>query len=316
MTEDERAVQTRSTTPAQDTAPAAETGGPPSPEEQRRLERQISRRARAFDVPALLRVLRWLGWREEELLFRSHLSTASPGALIHAVEFSHRPRREVRVTLNLGLLGPQSPLPSYFFRSLDTSAIDSARFVEFVGYFDHRVLRSFLKAIYPEDNRQLFADWERTKRRYLHFLDLRSQATLCWMFSQTFPELGVTVEKAALGRTVQAQSLVLGSASLGGDAVFGKQAKVPVDGRRVTLTAEAEATASGRPWPAEIAARLEAVLFPVLREIGLDLEVFLVIEAQRSWARLEGESYLGFDKVQGGAQSPRRIRLFRGYVIA
>lgn len=308
-------METSATATAKDAPRAAKRPAPPSPEEQRRVEQQVSRRARAFDVPALLRVLRWLGWREEEVRYRSHLTTSSPGTLIHAVEFSHQPRREVLVTLNLGLLGPQSPLPSYFFRALDTSAIDSKRFVEFVGYFDHRVLRSFLKAIYPEQNRQIFADWERTKRRYLHFLDLRSQATLHWMFSQTFPELGVTVEKAALGRTVQAQALVLGSASLGGDAVFGKSAMVPVDGRQVTLTAEAETTADGRPWPAVIEDRLEGVIFPVLREIGIDLEVFLVIEAQQSWARLEGESYLGFDKVRGGSQSFRRIRVFRGHLI-
>jgi len=56
-------------------------------------------------------------------------------------------------------------------------------------------------------------------------------------------------------------------------------------------------------------------IFPLLKSVGIDLEIALVILLQRSWARLHDESYLGYDRIQGGKAEFRRIRIFQGYLF-
>lgn len=274
----------------------------------------MAKRIHTFDLKSLLQLLAAMGWRPEEILLTSHYSNTSQDGLIHAIEFLKDPVRQVHIILNMGLLSAQSPLPTYFFKKIE-EAVDTQRFVEFLGYFDHVMLSNYVRAIYPELDPAVFGDWDRTKRRYVYFLNLKANATLHWLFQSIFPELSVRVDKATLQRGVSAQPLRLGSAQLGGDAVFGKKTTIPVNGRRVTLTSEQEQSDSGQPWPRIIQQRLEEFVFPILREVGLDLEVTLVITSQRSWARLQQESYLGYDKVQGGDVPQRRITLFSGYIV-
>jgi hypothetical protein len=280
------------------------------------LEREIASRIREFDVLALLRLLQALGFEPQEIQFASHHSTTSQVGLIHDIEFLHEPVRLVRIILNMGLLSSQSPLPSYFMKKMDTGEVDTRSFVDFIGYFDHLSLQGYLEQIYPETNRHLFPDWPRTKRRYLHLLNLRSCVTLHWLFQSVFPELGLSVERVSLPRGVKTTPLRLGEVTLGSDAVFGKKTSIPVLGRRVTLLTDAELTDSGQPWPAEIKRRLEEIILPILAAVGMDLEVLLVVQAQKSWAKLQEESYLGYDKLQGGQDLHRRIKVFSGYVLS
>jgi hypothetical protein len=44
----------------------------------------------------------------------------------------------------------------------------------------------------------------------------------------------------------------------------------------------------------------------------MDLEIILVIRTQKTWAKLKSDSYLGYDKIRGGEESYRRIRIFTG----
>ncbi len=60
---------------------------------------------------------------------------------------------------------------------------------------------------------------------------------------------------------------------------------------------------------------MERLVFPVLRAVGVDLQVALVIRAQETHARLSGESHLGYEKVKGGAADYRRINLFQGHLV-
>jgi hypothetical protein len=280
------------------------------------IEKQIAARVREFDLLALLRLLYSLGWQPHELLLRSHHSNASQLSLIESIEFSTDPVRAVRITLNLGLLSAQSPLPSYFMKKMDTGEIEAAAFADFLGYFDHLMLRNYLAFIYAEANTQLFPDWDRTKRRYLHFLNLKSCATLHWLFQLIFPELRLRAEKVVVPRGVKMMPLRLGEVELGSDAVFGKKSTVQVVGRRVTLFGDEEIAESGQPWPAEITRRLQETILPILSAVGVDLEIFLVVRAQKAWAKLRSESYLGYDKIRGGDAHQRRIKVFSGHVVS
>ncbi|MEW5802328.1 MAG: type VI secretion system baseplate subunit TssG [bacterium] len=275
-------------------------------------EAKIAGRIHEFDPVSLLHLLEFLGYRAEEIVFRSHVSLSSQPSLIQGIEFQTEPIRQVIISMNLGLSSAQSPLPSYFSKYMDSGMIDASAFIDFIEYFDHCLILDYLSNLYPEINTRLFSNWELTKRRYLLMLDFKSCATLHWLFQLVFPELGVKVEKVMLQRVLQISSVRLGVTVLGSDAVLGREKGVAVHGRQITLVSEGEFTDSGEPWPREIEKRLDDTLFPLLRMMSIDLEIVLVIRAQKRWARLHAESYLGYDKIQGGQANYRQIRIFRG----
>ena len=279
------------------------------------LEADISKKIHSFDVISLLRTLERIGYGRDEVLFKSHHSLSSQPGLIHEISFQELPARRVTVTLNLGLLGVQTPLPSYFQKKLDRGMLDTQAFLDFIGYFDHVILHDYLFAVYPEINRSVFSDWELAKRQLLMMMDLQSPATLHWLFRLVFPELGIQARKAVLSRDLTAIPLVLGKAALGSDAVFGKKSSTPVLGRRVTLFSETEFTNQGIPWAREIRERLDTVVFPLLRSVGIDLEILLVIRSRESWSKLDSESYLGYDSIRGGQTPRRRVRVFSGRLV-
>jgi hypothetical protein len=278
------------------------------------LEKKISANIHKFDLFCLIELLIDIGYPLEKILFKSHDSITSQPGLIHAITFQNTADRQVIITLNLGLLGVQSALPSYFQKKIHKSSVDYIRFVDFIGYFDNFLIKSYLFAIYPEINRVLFTDWESTKRRYLQMLDLKLCSTLHWLFQLVFPELGVKVEKAQLRQGMQIESIQLGKTVIGDDAVFGKKTTAPVYGRKATLISESDLTDPGEPWLGVIRQRLAEQIFPILGTVGIDMEIFLVIRAQKGWAKLLTNSYLGYDKIRGGQEKYRRILIFKGRI--
>ncbi len=278
------------------------------------LERKVQKRVHEFDLISLLRLLMSMGYGPQEVRFMSHNSICSQAGLIHGIRFSPEPVKEVVITLNLGLLSAQSPLPTYFRKKMDSEISESRAFVDFIGFFDHHLIRDYICNIYPEINRFFFPSWELTKRRYLHILDLKSCSSLHWLFQAVFPEIGVQMVKALLSRDLQTIPVSLGKSALGSDAVFGRKARVPIHGRRITLYSEDENTATQVPWPREIKNRLESLVFPLLRPVGINLEIYLVLKSQKRWARLHRETYLGYDRIRDSGESYRRIRIFRGYI--
>ncbi len=262
---------------------------------------------------ALLALLAWLGRAPEEILFESSIGDVSQPALLQSVAFE---RAQVTVTLNMGLLGTQSVLPSYFKRILEDADVDDESFTDFLRFFDHRLLEGWLHSLAPERDRKIFRDFERTKASYVRLLGLRSTSTMHWLVALAYPELGVRVEPSTMKRTVKLEGARLGHCELGGGAVLGGRARAPVPGFLVTLYADEEHTELGRPWAEEVKRRLDALVFPAVREAALELKVVLVIRSEKVWARLGPGSYLGFDRVKGGVRRNREIQVFNGRVGA
>ncbi len=279
------------------------------------LKEKIAGEIHRFDVISLLYLLFGMGYTQEQISFVSHHSLSSQPSLLEKVEFRDGPHFKVVVYVNLGLLSVQSPLPSYIFHQLDQGVIDSEAFADFVAFFDRCLLGKFFLSIYPEINREAFPDWESAKRQFAGMLDPRSSSTLYWLFSIVFPELGVQVEKAMLKRGLETNDIVLGRSFLDGNSVFGKRTVIDVQGIRVALTTDEEKTCLGVPWPREILDRMDSMIFPLLKSVGIDLEVFLIITTQTSWAKLHGESFLGYDRIKGGKARKRRIPIFQGYLV-
>ncbi|MHC4393903.1 MAG: tetratricopeptide repeat protein, partial [Planctomycetota bacterium] len=283
----------------------------------RRIEKRMAKRIKSFDLMAALALLRHLGYGPEDIIMRSNTSWASQSSVIHKVEFFLRPIRHVVLTMNIGLLSPFSPLPSYFRKIIDHAPIDEDSFTDFLHFFDHGVLQRYLESIYPEKDPALYANWPGTKHDYLQLMGLRSRDTLYLLFQSVFPELGITVERAPINRNLLADVAVIGVSSLGGRATLGGRTAVPVGGFKVMLYAEQDLTFTGQSWASEVQRRLEEDIFPLLHSVGLDLMVRLVIQTQRGWARLAAQdavSQLGFDRIRSDVERPRDVMIFCGMV--
>lgn len=275
------------------------------------LESRIVRDIWRFDPINLLILLAHLGYGMDDILFCSHFSECSQSRLIEAIEFRRSPRKVV-ITLNLGLLVGQSVLPNYLFKQVHNNTIDAQRFAEFFGYFDDRLLRRFLLAIYPEYDEAVFHNWETAKKAALYTLRLDSIATLHWLMQLVFPELQVRVEKSTFQRHIDLGAPILGKSRLGYQAVFGKINKLPVSGKRITLISDEDHYIDDQPWPHEIERRLQKLIFPTLQGVDMHLEIWLIIRTQSGWLGLKPSSYLGYESILSDQCEPRHIRIFSG----
>lgn len=272
---------------------AGGSGEPPRDEVRRGVERRVQARAREFSLPALLDVLQLLDYRPDEIEFLGVMSYAFPGSLIHAVDFVEVPRRIVRISLHMGLLSAQSPLPSYFLKYAEQ--LESDALFDFLGFFDHHLLRRRAASLYPERDRTLFADWSETQAQLLQLIGLTAPSTLHWLFQRVYPELGIEVRRSTERKPLNAEGVVLGNAKLGEACAFGGGTTVPVGGLEVTLYSEEELTPTGTAWAVEASLRLNRRIFSALGETDVYLTVYLVIMEQTSWLMMEDERYLGFE---------------------
>lgn len=271
------------------------------------LEREIARRATEFDPLALVRVLAEAGYAPEEIQFKSNPTDASAVSLVTAIEFHSIPPRRVEVTVNLGLLGSQSPLPSYFKQLLADGEVDENSFLEFLHFFDNQLIRGLLHAAEPELSTDVFSDFDQTKLDCLRLMGLGSTTTLHWLFKLVFPELGVRVQQGTMNRIVPLDGIRIGSSQVGGAGVMGGRAKVPVAGFTITLYCDEEHSDFGHPWVEEVRRRLDSLAFPPLAGASLHLRISLVIRSEKVFARLSRESYLGFDRIRGGQRRNREV---------
>jgi predicted component of type VI protein secretion system len=247
----------------------------------------------------------------DDIMFCSHFSSSSQSRLIESVKFQESPRK-VLITLNLGLLGAQSLLPNYLFKQVDDNTIEDQRFSKFFGFFDDRLLRRFLLAIYPEYDESIVPNWETRKKASLQTLKLDSVANLHWLAQLIFPELQIRVEKLTLQRHIDLGAPILGKTQLGYQAVLGKIKKVPVLGKRITLISDEDNFKNNQPWPDEVKQRLQKLMLPTLQGIDLDLEIWLMIRSQSTSLSLKANSYLGYENIEGDAAQIRQIRIFSG----
>ena len=276
------------------------------------LETLIARNIWRFDPISLLILLAHLGYRMEQIFFCSHFSACSQSRLIESIAFHDMPRKKVVITLNLGLLSGQSLLPSYLFKQVHDNIIDERRFSEFFGYFDDRLLRRFLLAIYPECDETLVPNWETRKSIALQTLKLDSVVSLHWLTQLVFPELQVRVEKVTLERDIDLGAPILGKSLLGYQTVLGKIKKLPMPGKRITLITDEADFNNGQPWPREIDSRLQKLMIPALQNVELDVEIWLIIRTQSSWLSLKQNSYLGYESIQSDTPQFQKIRIFSG----
>jgi len=274
-------------------------------------ERRLVRRAPEFDVRALLSVLDHLGYAREDVLFRSNPDNVGARTLIHTLELLRRPHRRAVVTFNLGLLGENGLLPSYFQRVIEQSAAPE-RFHDFIAFFDHRLLQSFFASCFPESYGGLFGDFARVRTALFQMLGMGSVSTLQWLFAQYFPELRVTVRRRAFRRATASHALRVGVSRLDGTCVVGRVYESDASGFGVRLHADEELRSNGVPWPHTVRERLERHLLPLLAPFDVPLVVSLYVASQTSWAELGHEGYLGWDRLKTTDDAGQEVVVFHG----
>lgn len=280
-------------------------------------EEQLIARARGYDLAALVIALRRLGYSDEEIVFRSNQTAAHQTTVVDSLELWAEPPRRAMITVNLSLLGPQSPLPAYFQRVFAQQADGSLS--AFLNFFSHRLLRADVRGMFPERDARLFPDFARTRRQLLSLLGLRSLSTIHWLFQSVFPELETAVRRTVLQRPVRTRSMVVGQWSFGDGSVCGGLATAPVSAIGVTLFCDDPLTPDGQPWAHAADCRLRDYLLPLFGGHGLFLEVALVLRDQSSFLILAPQQFLGYEPLYSGEDLPagrtsRTIIIFSGEV--
>lgn len=291
-----------------------------SEEERRDRERRVVEAAQRFDLGALMGVLRRLGYRPAQTLFESNSEEAGSEGIIERLCFEGERPRRVRITLNIGLLGRETLLPSYFFSVLrETDHLE--RFQDFIRYFDDRLLANYVRASYPESHSAAYADWGRAKSHFLNMLGVASVSTLHHFATLIFPELPSRVRRAAFSTSTSAHSFRVGRSTMDGSTVIGQRFEWSPSGFEIDLVTEDELDEGGRSWPSVVKERLDDQLFPHLSPYRIPLSVRLTILDHATWAQIEDEEdqrhgQLGYERIKDHREAPHTILLYRGIVGA
>jgi hypothetical protein len=274
------------------------------------IERRIRERIRGFDIPALLSVLAASGYGDAQIEYRGHRTTLHQSHLVHDIQFIHQPNKRVVITVNMGLLSAQSPLPSFMMQTMDQ--LDHDRLERFIGYFDHLLLHECFAGLYPERDEALLPGWSETVRDRLRMLRPTSPSTLHWLFSKIFPEVELSVRREVRQQRVAAREMRLGATTLGEGDAMGGFASIPTGGMEVKLYCDEPISSNGVAWAVEARRRFESDLLPLLSESVFMLTVFLVLRDQEGILRIERDSYLGYEPLQDASLYTQQVLLFSG----
>ncbi|QRK06971.1 hypothetical protein JQX13_44085 [Archangium violaceum] len=278
-----------------------------SPNGQPPLEQRIRERIRSFDIPALLEQLARMGYRAADIEYRSQRTNVHQGHLVHDIQFLPPPNRRAVITVNVGLLSVQSLLPSFLLQALERQ--DNDRMELFLGYFDHLLLHARFAGLHPERDASLLPGWGETARHRLLLLRPNSPSTLHWLFSSVYPEAEISVRRELRRQQVPSTNLRLGTTTLGDTTSMGGFAYVPTGGMEVSIHCDEPWCGTGVPWSKEAPRRLFTRILPLLSERSLLLTTVLVLRDYESYARIEDDSYVGYDPLVFG-EDVRHVVLF------
>jgi hypothetical protein len=278
------------------------------------FEERVRQRARHFALKPLIDLLVAHGYRREQLLFESNRE-GSATSLVHAIEFRSA-GADVLITVNLGLLGDNALLPSYFLREIEHSR-DPQRFYDFIRFFDHRLIENFVRASWPEDDPDVYGDYTLLCRAALKLVGLDSVSSLHWFVQHLFPELGVRVTRGAFPSSTHSHACRTGISKLDGSSVIGRVYETEAQGFLIELVTDEEAYDRRRTWAAVVRARLNERCLPVLEPFRLPVRVVLTVLSHASWARLESAEaettgYLGYDRVMAKTDSRHSVVIWSG----
>jgi hypothetical protein len=302
----------------QDSPREGTEGRPPAAEGVRpdAAEARLVAAAPRFELAALLRALAARGHSWETISFEGVRELTSAPGLVHSLRFAGRAPRRAVVRLNLGLLGPNGALPSYFQRFAH-SLRDPRPFLSFIRFFDDVLLRNHAWLTCPGEG---IAASGGLRAAYRTTAGFASTPRLHWLFRAMVPELPVTVTATAFtgdqpgagahltaaapatGRAgaaaVSASASAPAPAHLDGSAVLGPAYRITRRGFVVRLYAEDETDDAGRSWEDELTRRYRERIAPLLGRLRRPLEVRICFERYRQGATLSPTSQVGHRRIR------------------
>lgn len=282
------------------------------------IEASLVRAAPQMDLAPLLNALHSIGYSAQSIVYRSQFTTLHQPSLVQAIEFHRAPSGPdassvAVITLNIGLLAPQSPLPSYVFRYL--AAQHGSSLSAFLGLCAHHLLRQVVESqvqilSFAPQGRALAG------RQTLTLLGLTTPSTLHWLFGHAFPELEVEITRGTQRIALPARQVTFGATHFGDGSTFGAESRLQVPSLHIQLWAEGLHSATGAPWIREVPARLAAWLWPLFGQHNLYVEVELFIRDASDVLTLGPDAQLGHQPFFSPDQpwSVRRLPIFRGDV--
>ncbi len=275
---------------------------------------EIAARAREFDLCALIQLLGESGHPLESLSFRGHATNASVSSLCEGVALlppAGEGGEQLEILLNMGLLSANSPLPSYFRAWFETREIDEERFLSYLAFFDHQIIKNYVEVSLPQ--RFLMGCAQQMIGYHLDTIGLDCTSSLHWLIQLIFPELGLRVMKSVKKCRWEFSSFKLGSDRLGSNSLLGGVIEEHHLTMEVVLIADTESTDSGPLWALEIKRRLKASLFPLIRKSPLRFLFTLTIESYSRPLLLSSETSLGYQRL-GPSDEPMQFPLYEGLI--
>ncbi|WP_299494625.1 hypothetical protein [uncultured Shewanella sp.] len=275
------------------------------------IENKIKANLVRFDLLALYRLLNHYGFGEDKIWFTSNHSLASQDRLIEAISFYGE---EVQIVINFGILGAQTPLPSFWLKQIETDEVDGKQLSKVLGFLDHLVIQDFIGQIYPELNSQYFSNWATLVKQHMVLECMPTDTSLHWLFKLVFPEFNLTFSQNTAGVTLGSKSLIFGRANMGSLTTLGGKAKGANLNQLVELKLKTKDYRFYFNWEEEIKRRLQDYIFPLLD----DKEIYLTINFQTDEPlqdiHLVNLSRLGIHSLSTGQQALRGVEVHSGFV--
>lgn len=272
---------------------------------------RIKQKIKSFDICALLKLLKDLGYSNDDIYFQSNCDLSSYSSLCEDIFFSESSPK-VSIILNIGLLSSNSPLPNFFRKKMDSGSVNSFLFTRFLSFFDHHAIKSLLAMSMPDINDIFFSSWREMQGHYLKLLDLNSTSTLWHLFRLCFPELIVEVVKFPRVFKQNTFSIMLGSTRLGVESFLGKKIEQTIPSFKFTLISEDTHTELKIPWPQEIKRRLKSLVFAIFQRTDIHFRVTFILKNNKEIAQLSRSCLLGYSTI-GESQQFLKILLFSGF---
>jgi|MDSW01.1.fsa_nt_gb hypothetical protein len=264
---------------------------------EKKIRDRLVSKASDFDLLALLRALSVLGYEPDDVFFENSMGEPTSRSLVHSLRFEQSPIVRAVVGVNMGLMGPNGPLPSYFQRFAE-ELLDRESFDLMIQFFDHLSLKNLFASLYPDYYSRYYDDWEAVRQSYMGICGLASIDRIHWLFSQYIPELPVHVRRATFRKTSDHHVARTGITRLDGTGIVGRGYQADAHGFQVRLHAELEKDSRGRSWAKIVSQRFIEHLQPLLKVYNVEISLSLWIENHESWARLNEQGFLGYERIQ------------------
>lgn len=280
----------------------------PKPSPPAHLAKKLETEAWRFDIYALVDLLKHWGYTLDDLELIGHQGLESQPSFIRGIEFIEN---RVAITLYFGLAGANGVIPTYLMSMADKGVINDSHFHALIGFFDRYLLKSWLRGMMPGLS-GIRADPLRWIRSVKNF---RSTSSFHWLFGQVFPDLQVRVKRKSMNLGKSTRPAILGRSKIGIEMILGDTFNVLAYVFEVELIADYEHYKPGRPWHFEIQSRYEERLRPILRQLDIHIELWMILRTTKSWFKIsEQGNYLGYERLKGGQNENKRILILSGYI--